>query len=209
MIIPRTFQKIKDRYQHKTGPYAHLFQPYDGDEVVSLDCETTSLDVSKGEIISIGAVKIKGRRVLTSDRLDLKLEPPESLDGESIKIHKLRGTDLVGGIALEEALERVLDFVGNRPVLGYYVNYDIRMLDKYLRPKYGFGLPNKSIELSHVYHDIIKWKSVGGNIDLRFDTISRKLDVPMMERHTAIGDALTVALMFLRLKYGEPPEADC
>lgn len=208
MIIPRTFQKIKDRYQHKTGPYAHLFQPYDGDEIVSLDCETTSLDVSKGEIISIGAVKIKGRRVLTSDRLDLKLQPPESLDGESIKIHKLRETDLEDGIEMEEALEKVLDFVGNRPILGYYVNYDIRMLDKFLRPRYGFGLPNKSIELSHVYHDIIKWKSIGGNVDLRFDTISRKLDIPMMERHTAIGDALTVALMFLRLKHGEPPEAD-
>ncbi|MDF2181347.1 3'-5' exonuclease [Neptuniibacter sp. CAU 1671] len=208
MIIPRTFQKIKDRYQHKTGPYAHLFQPYDGDEIVSLDCETTNLDVSKGEIISIGAVKIKGRRVITSDRLDLKLKPPESLDGESIKIHKLRETDLEDGIEMEEALEKVLDYVGNRPILGYYVNYDIRMLDKFLRPRYGFGLPNKSIELSHVYHDIIKWKSIGGNVDLRFDTISRKLDIPMMERHTAIGDALTVALMFLRLKYGEPPEAD-
>ena len=60
-----------------------------------------------------------------------------------------------------------------------------------------------------VYHDIIKWKSVGGNVDLRFDTISKKLDIPIMERHTAIGDALTVALMFLRLKHGEPPEADC
>jgi len=209
MIIPRTFQKIKDRYQHKTGPYAHLFQPYEGDEVVSLDCETTNLDVSKGEIISIGAVKIKGRRVLTSDRLDLKLQAPESLDGESIKIHKLREADLVGGISMDEALEKVLDYVGNRPILGYYVNYDIRMLDKFLRPKYGFGLPNKSIELSHVYHDIIKWKSVGGNVDLRFDTISKKLDIPIMERHTAIGDALTVALMFLRLKHGEPPEADC
>ncbi len=208
MIIPRTFQKIKDRYQHKTGPYAHLFQPYDGDEIVSLDCETTNLDVSKGEIISIGAVKIKGRRVITSDRLDLKLKPPESLDGESIKIHKLRETDLEDGIEMEEALEKVLDYVGNRPILGYYVNYDIRMLDKFLRPRYGFGLPNKSIELSHVYHDIIKWKSIGGNVDLRFDTISRKLDIPMMERHTAIGDALTVALMFLRLKHGEPPEAD-
>jgi DNA polymerase-3 subunit epsilon len=29
----------------------------------------------------------------------------------------------------------------------------------------------------------------------------------MLERHTAIGDALTVALMYVRLKYGDPPEA--
>lgn len=206
MIIPRAVRRIKEKYDHKGGPHAHLFEPYTGDEVVSLDCETTSLDVKQGEIVSIGAVKIKGRKVLSSDRLDIKLKPPKSLTGDSIKIHKIRESDLEDGIDLEDALEQVLAFVGNRPILGYYVNYDVRMLDKYIRPQFGFGLPNKAVELSHVYHDIIKWRSVGGNIDLRFDTISRHLDIPMLERHTAIGDALTVALMYVRLKFGDPPE---
>lgn len=197
---------MKEKMEHKSGPYAHLFKPYDGDEVVSLDCETTGLDVKTADIISIGAVKVKGKKVLTSERLDIKLKPPKTLTGDSIKIHKIRAADLVDGIELEEALEKVLAFVGNRPILGYYVNYDIRMLDKFIRPKFGFGLPCKAIELSHVYHDIIKWRMVGGNVDLRFDTISRKLDIPMLERHTALGDAITVALMYVRLKYGDPPE---
>ena len=206
MIIPRTIRRMKEKMEHKSGPYAHLFKPYDGDEVVSLDCETTGLDVKTADIISIGAVKVKGKKVLTSERLDIKLKPPKTLTGDSIKIHKIRAADLVDGIELEEALEKVLAFVGNRPILGYYVNYDIRMLDKFIRPKFGFGLPCKAIELSHVYHDIIKWRMVGGNVDLRFDTISRKLDIPMLERHTALGDAITVALMYVRLKYGDPPE---
>jgi DNA polymerase-3 subunit epsilon len=47
---------------------------------------------------------------------------------------------------------------------------------------------------------------VGGNIDLRFDTIAGKLDIPILERHTALGDAITVALMYVRLRYGESPE---
>lgn len=209
MIIPRTIRKLKDKMDHKQGPYAHLFEPYKGDEVVSLDCETTSLDVSGAEILSIGAVKIRGKKLLTSDRLDIKLKPPKTLTGDSIVVHKLRATDLEGGIELEDALQQVLAFVGNRPILGYYVNYDIRMLDKFIRPIYGFGLPNKAIELSHVYHDIIKWRSVGGNIDLRFDTISKQLDIPMLERHTALGDAITVALMYVRLTHGSPPEVAC
>lgn len=205
MIIPRTIRRMKEKMDHKAGPYAHLFKPYDGDEVVSLDCETTGLDVKTADIISIGAVKVKGNRVLTSDRLDIKLKPPKTLTGDSIKVHKIRASDLEDGIDLEDALEQVLEFVGNRPILGYYVNYDIRMLDKFIRPKFGFGLPSKAIELSHVYHDIIKWRSVGGNVDLRFDTISEALDIPILERHTALGDAITVALMYVRLKHGEPP----
>ncbi|WP_409523807.1 3'-5' exonuclease [Nitrincola sp. MINF-07-Sa-05] len=205
MILPRTIRRFKERREHRTGAHASLFEPYKGDEVISLDCETTSLDVGQAEILSIGAVRIKGRKVMTSDLLDIHLQPPASLTGESIKIHKIRATDLADGISVEEALEQLLAFIGNRPILGYYVNYDIRVIDKFMRPLYGFGLPNKAIELSHVYHDIIKWKSVGGDIDLRFDTISKKLDVPIIQRHTALGDAITVALMYVRLKHGSPP----
>lgn len=207
MIIPRALRRFRDRREHRDGPWGFLFAPCDGDEVVSLDCETTGLDVSRAEILSIGAVKIRGRRVLTSERLDIKLKAPASLDGESIKIHKLRAADLADGVEVDDALRQLLAFIGNRPLLGYYVNFDVRMLDKYLRPLLGFGLPNRTIELSHVYHDIIKWKSVGGSVDLRFDTIAAKLDVPIIERHTALGDAITVALMYVRLKYGEAPQS--
>jgi len=205
MIIPRTIRRLQDRRAHRNGPWASLFESYDGDEVVSLDCETTSLDVNQAEILSIGAVRIQGRRVKTSDRLDLRLKPPHSLSGESIKVHKIRVSDLSDGIELEDALEQLLHFIGNRPILGYYVNYDIRVIDRFLRPRYGFGLPNRAIELSHVYHDIIKWKHVGGDVDLRFDTIAGKLDIPIIERHTALGDAITVALMYVRLKHGQSP----
>ena len=205
MLLPRKLRVMRERKRHRSGPFANLFEPYKGDEVVSLDCETTSLDVSEGEILSIGAVRIKGRRVITSERLDIKLKPPKSLTGDSIKVHKLRAMDLLEGIELEDALDQVLEFVGNRPILGYYVNYDIKMIDKFLRTYQGFGLPNKAIELSHVYHDIIKWKYVGGDVDLRFDTIAKKLNLPILERHTALGDAITVALMYVRLKYGDTP----
>jgi len=206
-MIPRVLRRLKDRIDHRHGPYGELFEAYHGDEVVSLDCETTSLNVAEADILSIGAVKIRGTRVLTSERLDIKLKPPASLKADSIKIHKLRAADLADGIAIDEALRQVLAFVGNRPILGYYVSFDVRMLDKYLRPRYGFGLPNKTIELSHVYHDIIKWKSIGGTVDLRFDTLAAKLDMPIIERHTALGDAITVALMYVRLKHGEAPRA--
>ncbi|MBT00662.1 MAG: 3'-5' exonuclease [Oceanospirillaceae bacterium] len=205
MIIPRTIRRMQDRRHHKEGPWAELFEPYKGDEVISLDCETTSLDVSKAEILSIGAVRIKGKKVMTSDRLELHLKPPASLSEESIKVHKLRVQDLSNGLELEDAFEQLLQFIGNRPILGYYVNYDIRVIDKFLRPMLGFGLPNKAIELSHVYHSIIKWKHVGGEVDLRFDTIASRLDIPIIQRHTALGDAITVALMYIRLKHGLTP----
>ena len=203
----RAIRRYRDSRTQKDGPWSHLFEKYEGNEVVSLDLETTSLDVDKASILSIGAVRIVGKRVKTSERLEIALKPPADLTAESIKIHKIRAKDLAEGIDLRDALEQVLQFVGNRPILGYYVNYDIRVLSKYLRQEFGFELPNKAIELSHVYHDIIKWKHVGGDVDLRFDTIAAKLDMPIIQRHTALGDAITVALMYVRLKHGEAPSA--
>lgn len=205
MLLPRTLRRFRDKRSQKDGRWAHLFERYDGEEVVSLDLETTSLNVDEASILSIGAVCIQGKRVKTSDRLDIVLKPPADLTGESIKIHKIRAQDLAEGIELRDALEQVLEFVGNRPILGYYVNYDIRVLSRYLRQEFGFSLPNKAIELSHVYHDIIKWKHIGGDVDLRFDTIASKLNMPIIQRHTALGDAVTVALMYVRLKHGEAP----
>jgi len=205
MIIPRSVRLIKEKYDHRAGPFSHLFATYEGDEVVSLDCETTSLDVNKAEIVSIAAVKIRDNKLLNSERLDIKLKPPQSLSGDSIKIHKIRETDLADGIEADYAIDQLLEFIGNRPILGYNINYDIRILDKYIRPRHGFGLPNKAIELSRIYQSTVKKPCAEADVDLRFDTISARLDIPMIKRHTALGDALTVALMYVRLKYGERP----
>ncbi|MFB9887578.1 3'-5' exonuclease [Balneatrix alpica] len=204
MQIARKLRVWNERREHGQGPYAHLFERYEGDEIISLDCETTSLDPKRAEILTIGAVKIKGgKRVMLSDRLDIKLKPPKYMPAESVKIHRIRSMDLEDGVELEEALQQVLEYVGNRPILGYYVHFDLRVLDNALKPRYGFGLPNQAIELSDVYHNIIKWRYLGGSVDLRFDTIAKKLDLPILERHTALGDAITVALMYVRLTKGE------
>ena len=40
-------------------------------EWVSFDCETTGLDTRNDEIVAIGAVRIRGQRIMTSERLEL------------------------------------------------------------------------------------------------------------------------------------------
>lgn len=203
MEIWRRLRRRRNRRLMAQSEWAFLFEPYHGDEVVSLDLETTSLTVKEAQILSIGAVKIRGRRILTSECFDIKLKKPPGMTAESIKIHHILQSELENGMELEPALKDLLLFIGNRPLLGYYVNYDIRVLDRFIEPLFGFRLPNSAIELSQVYNQIIKWRYLGGEIDLRFDTIARKLDIPMFERHTALGDAVTVALMYIRLRHGE------
>src|ERR687894_91176 len=47
--------------------YRFLFQPGPPDEVVVIDCKTTGLNPRRDEVIAIAAIKIRGRRILTSE----------------------------------------------------------------------------------------------------------------------------------------------
>lgn len=133
--------------------------PYQGDEVMAIDCETTGLDSRHAELVSIAAVPVKQGRVLSSQALDIKLQAPESLEGSSIRIHRLRPVDLEEGESVVAALEQLLDVIGNRPLVGWCVDFDVAMINRYLRPLLGFDLPNATIELSSLYQK----KCVTGN----------------------------------------------
>jgi DNA polymerase-3 subunit epsilon len=191
----------------KDPAYAHLFQDYGGDEAVSIDCETTGLDTKRDQILSVGAVKIRGDEILASERLDFYVRPTEPLPEATILIHHIRPIDLEQAPTAEEAMRRVLDFVGPRPLVGYFLEFDAAMLERYLRPMLGTGLPNRRVEVSSLYYD---WRArqlpAGANIDLRFETIRRQLDLPRVVAHDAYNDALMTAMMYLRLKGGWRPQ---
>jgi hypothetical protein len=74
-------------------------------EWVSLDCETTGLNVRTDEIVSIGAVRIVGNRIMTSERLELLVRPERGVSAESVRIHRLRERDLAQGLPHRRGLE--------------------------------------------------------------------------------------------------------
>lgn len=60
------------RYWHaklKGSPYQRLFETARHHEYVSLDCETTSLDPKRAELVTIAATKIVDNRIITSQPL--------------------------------------------------------------------------------------------------------------------------------------------
>ncbi|RCV87607.1 3'-5' exonuclease [Billgrantia montanilacus] len=199
----RALRRAKDRRRHANGEYGWLFHPYTGDELVAIDCETTGVDTRTAEPVSIAAVKVRGDRVLASESLDLRLRRPASLTGDSIRIHGLRGIDLDDGECLDEALAKLLDFIGNRPLLGWHLDFDLAILNRQLRPRFGFELPNSGIDVAQLYHRQLRRSAMEPDpTTIRFDTVAEVLDVPVMGRHTALGDAVTTALMYLKLERG-------
>ena len=197
------FGSLKKKWNRKhltDEKFAFLFDESQDDEVVVFDCETTGLDPKKDEIISIGAVKIKGNKILTNEAFHLFVEQKKQISHESITIHQIRHCDLEDALPIEEAIEKFLYFIGSRKLVGYYLEFDVAMINKYIKPMFGITLPNKQAEVSAIYYDKKIAKLPQGNIDLRFDMILEDLDLPKLQAHDALNDAVMTAMIYLKLK---------
>ena len=183
-----------------------MFAPPPPNEWVALDCETTGLNVRSDEIIAIGAVRIAGQRVMTSERLELLVRPRGGVSPDSVRVHRLRARDVADGLPVQDAVKRLMHFIGSRPLVGYYLEFDVAMLNRVVRPLLGVGLPQPCIEVSALYHDH-KFRQLPpshqqGNvdIDLRFATLMADLSLPTREAHDALNDAVMAALAFIKLQ---------
>jgi DNA polymerase-3 subunit epsilon len=184
--------------------FAFLYDDPPEGEWVTVDCETTGLDPHRDRIVSIGAVRIVGNRLLTSQRLELLVRPERAVSAESVRVHRLRERDLAQGLEPAEAMRRFLAFVGSRPLVGYYLQFDVALLNREIWPLLGVRLPQRKIEVSAMYDD---WKNRqlppherGGTIDLRFATMMNELGLPLREAHDALNDAVMAGLAFVKLR---------
>ena len=183
-----------------------LFDAPPPGEWVALDCETTGLNTRSDEIIAIGAVRIVGQRILTSERLELLVRPEKTVPAESIRVHRLRQQDVAAGVPVEEAMRRLLHFIGARPLVGYYLEFDVAMINRALKGTLGLTLPQDRIEVSRLYYDHVfqqlppHKQQEGSDIDLRFATIMRELGLPTRDAHDALNDAVMAALAFIKLR---------
>ena len=193
-LAKRNANKLKDEQ------YRFLFEQAPDDEVVVFDTETTGLSPKKDEILSIGAVKIKGNKILMSEKFELFIKPSREINEKSIKIHQIRNVDLENGIDPHKAIVQFLHFIGSRPLVGYYLEFDIKMMNTYVKPWLGINLPNSQIEVSGLYHDK-KIKFIpDGVIDLRFDVMMNDLGLPIFGKHDALNDAVMTAMMYIKLQ---------
>lgn len=187
----------------KDPSFQFLFEVPPDEDVVCFDCETTGLNPKKDSLISLSAVKIRGQSVLTSQALNLTFSQAQPISEASIKVHMIRNQDALTGLPPQQAMQQFLQFIGSRPLVGYYLEFDVAMVNQVIRPWLGIQLPNPQIEVSELYYDL-KFSQQSHAIpqpaiDLSFQTILDDLQIPNFGQHDAFNDALMTALVYLKL----------
>jgi DNA polymerase-3 subunit epsilon len=190
-------RKLKDK------SFEFLFDNNNNDEAVVFDTETTGLNPKKDEILSIGAIKIKENKILMNKKFHIFIKPSEDINVQSIKIHQIRNIDIQNAYDIQKGIESFLHFIGSRPLIGYHLQFDVAMVNKYIKPLLGITLPNKQIEVAKLYRKKRAHNSLEGFIDLSFDSIMKDLNLPIFGKHDAINDAIMTAMIYIKLKYGK------
>ena len=172
---------------------------------VVFDTELTGLATRRGEIISIGAVKIENLQIDLSQTFNSFVRPHRLEHTIATLIHKITPEQLREAPVVEEVLPAFLDFVGNSLVVGHCIDIDMRFLDKLCRRLYGGTLANPTIDtmlLARGYMGKLSgWFHDHGSIDKGYNlrTISKRFQLPVFEEHEALGDAMQTAYLFLYL----------
>jgi DNA polymerase-3 subunit epsilon len=200
-MLPRAIKRLLHQATLSDQSYRFMFDRAPDDDFVVIDCETTGLNTRTDDVVTIAAIKVRGNRILTSEHFEAVVHPDSEMGPEAIKIHRLRRSDVETAPIVWKVLPSFLRFIGARPLVGYYVDFDIAMLDKYILPLVGIELPNERIEVSRLYYDR-KYGDAPPNtsIDLSFAAILRELCIPSLGQHDAFNDALMTAMMFVQLR---------
>ncbi len=196
-------QKVGD------GEWAGLLRPAPPGEWVSLDLETTGLDPRQDHILSLAAVPVRDGRVLTSERFERRIRADRDFGIESIRHHRITPEEAAGGVSVTTAVREFLHWLQGRRLLGYHLGFDLAMLSPHVRALAGFPLPNPRVDLADAFAARARRAQPHVPPNLDFQHIADSLGVPVLGRHSALGDAVTVGLCWLALQAPRrPPAAD-
>lgn len=160
--------------------------------LVVLDIETTGLKPRAGdEVISIGACQIEGDKIMP-EVFHRLVNPNRSIPR---LITELTGItdDMVGGAEdFCTVAADLLDYIQDSVIIGHCVDFDIGFLNYKLKP-YQINIDNLFIDTCMVSRALnANWKVH------TLDSILANLGIEPEGRHTADGDALLTADVFLR-----------
>lgn len=171
-----------------------LLTPIQEVSFVVFDTETTGLDPKKDEVVSIGALKVEALEVNLSSAFH-KFMNPSNLKGSSVEVHGITHEELSGKAQDErEVVEAFLEYVKGSVLVGFNVEFDKKMVEKYTLRHFGIPLLNYRLDVFHL------WKRTSGRGGSLKD-IADELDIPVTNVHSALEDSYITALVFLKLVY--------
>ncbi len=158
------------------------------------DTETTGMNPSGGdEIIQLGAVRIVNGRLKPGEQIDQLIDPQRNIPASTIPVHGITPDMVQGQPTILEVLPNFHAFARGTVLVAHNAAFDMRLLEL------------KQDALGQVFDqpvlDTLLLSAVVNpeQSSHRLDAIAERFGIEVKGRHTAMGDALVTAQVFLKL----------
>lgn len=158
------------------------------------DTETTGLDPRAGdEIIQIGAVRISGGKLRRHECFEQLVDPRRPIPLASIPIHGITPERVAGQATIDAVLPAFRAYVQDTVLVAHNAAFDLRFLQmKQAATGVVFDQPVlDTLLLSALVHP--------HQTSHRLEALAERFEVSVVGRHTALGDAMVTAEVFLRM----------
>lgn len=159
---------------------------------VAIDLETTGLYAARGdEIVSMAGVRIAGGRVRPDQVFDRLVDPGRSIPQRAVEIHGISDSMVAGQAGVVESLGALRAFVGDAVIVGYATAFDLGfMTRRRAGGTVAFDRPALCVlRLSEFLDPSLHDHSLEG--------VASRFGVAISGRHTALGDAMVAAGIFV------------
>jgi DNA polymerase-3 subunit epsilon/ATP-dependent DNA helicase DinG len=155
--------------------------------IVSIDIESTGLDENRDAIIEIAAVRFNGRRV--ENEFTTLINPGKHIPDFITGLTGIDDKMVREAPRLRDMTHELIAFVGDSPILGHNVKFDIGFLRK--AGLFQFQQTIDTYELASVLMPTASRYNLG--------SLGQQLNIPLPATHRALDDARVTQACYVRL----------
>ena len=159
--------------------------------IIVLDFETTGLNPLTDRIIEIGAVKLQNGKI--DDSFSTLVNPGVPLSDDIIRITGIKDYMLKDQPPASEALPKLLDFIGDRPLAAHNASFDMGFL------RAEMGRIDKAFDFAQIDTLAFAQKLYPKMKRYRLTDLCRNLGIVLKNAHRAVHDATATAQCLVRM----------
>jgi DNA polymerase-3 subunit epsilon len=185
---------------HPFGRDERQDTPLESVRFVVVDTELTSLDRRTNRLLSVGAIAMKGTRILLGEQFYRVVNPGVPVPKETVVVHRLRPEDLEQGHAVSETLAELASFLRDAVLVAHCAEIDLGVLRKEFSAC-GMKLDHEMLCTARVQQWIVRKQSYKEDQFRDFEStdlesLAKLYKLDFHEAHHALDDAFVTAQLW-------------